>query len=189
MFDLSEYCSILIYARPGQGKTNFVKFFLNNIPYEHLHVITSSPHDYEIYNPKKKTKKTPSFSTNWDYDIEQVESFIEKDGVKTIVFDDFLHVDFNGKTGRSIKRLLSTTRHTRTYVISSCQNLTCIGKTFRNCSKLFLTGTIDDDSIAQLFLLTKLSKNEIRDIDLKEFEFIVAHATGRDPKKIKLKMQ
>ena len=187
MFDLSEYCSILVYARPGHGKTNFVKFFLNNIPYKHLHIITSSPAQYENYAGNKRGQ--PTCKINWDYEPEEVEEFLEKKGVKVIVFDDFLHLNFNGKIGRSIKRLLSTTRHTQTYIISSCQNLTCIGKTFRYTAKMFLTGSIDDDSVALLELLTRLDKHELREIKLNKYEFILAQANGDPPKKIKLNLQ
>lgn len=182
MFDLSEYCSMLIYARPGSGKTNFVKFFLNKIPYKHLYVITSSPHEFDKYNGRNCTM-------NWDYEIDGIETFLSKKGVKVVVLDDFLHLAFSGHIARSLRRLLSTCRHTQTYVISSTQNLTCIGKIFRYASKMFLTGNIDDDSIELLAMLSGMHKNELREICLKKYEFVLAQSNGDQPKKIKLKLQ
>jgi hypothetical protein len=181
MFDLSEYCNILIYGRPGHGKTQYVKFFLNNIPYKHLNIITSSPYQYEEYNDKR-------CETNWDYEPEKMEQFLNKKGVKVVVFDDFLHISFTGAIAKSIRGVLSTLRHTNTYVITSCQNLTCIGKTFRNVAKIFITGSIDDDSINLLRLLSGLDKNQIREIKLDKHEFILAQTNGSPLQKIKLKI-
>lgn len=182
LFDMTEYCGTVIYARPGHGKTEVVKYFANEIPYKHLLIISSSSYQYEEYNNK-------SCTINWDYDIEQVEDFLTKKGVKLIIFDDFLHISFTGAVGQSARKLLSTCRHTHTYILVSCQNLTCMGKTFRMTAKQFLTGSIDKDSIEYLELLTKYSKNELKEYQLDKYVFLVANADGRKPRKFKLSKQ
>lgn len=178
--DLSEYCSILIYGRPGSGKTQFIRFFLNLIPYKHLFVITSSPEQFEDYNSRLAT-------IEFDYNIEQVDSFLNKKGVKVVVLDDFLHLNFNGNTGKALRRLLSTCRHTQTYVLIGTQLLNTIGKAFRNCSKIFLTAQIDYDSVELLRILTGKSKSEIMEIKLNRYEFLLADIRGNS-KKIKLRL-
>ena len=177
-FDLEEYCTILIYGKPGSGKTEWAKNFINTIPHERMLIITSSPRLYA---------ETHGYAVvNHDYDIEQVSTFIEPEETKIVLFDDFLHIGFNGRVGAHIRTLISTCRHTHTYVIACTQALKLIGKPFRLCQKLFLCSQLDEDSIKLLKDLGALTGQEIREIKarapLKKYEFIYyqdSKGTGR----------
>lgn len=181
IFDTSEPCSILIYGMPGSGKTNYVSYFLNTIPYQHLFIITSSDDQFEKYKGKNTT-------IDFEYDIEKIDNFISKKGIKILVLDDFLHLEFRGNTAKSLRKVLSTTRHTQTFIISATQLLTTIGKSFKFCSKIFLAGQLDDDSIPLISTHSKISKMDLKDISLNQYEFILSQ-NGQVPKKIKLKLQ
>lgn len=169
--DLSEYCSILIYGRPGSGKSNFIKYFLKKIPYKHLLVISSTSYQYE-----GKYKNLQIMDV---YDINTVDNFINKNGeLKIIVFDDFLHLDFNGKTGQHLRHIISTLRHHKCFILAGTQLLNTIGKAFRLCSKIFMTAQLDEDSIKLLKIKTGFSNYELSRIHLDEYEFLIADNSG-----------
>lgn len=142
---------ILLYARPGHGKTYVIKKYLELLNYDRLYIISSSLDD--DYSCQFKVQPTKSYML----DINEVDQFRRQDGIKILVMDDVLHIA-GAPLNVFLRDLFSTSRHYNLYIIISLQLLTGVNKICRIACHVFICGLIDKDSLELLTSRTEYSR-------------------------------
>jgi hypothetical protein len=178
--DLAKPKIVLVYARPGHGKTTLIKKYLMRLNYHHLYVIGQSI--YDDYTPAQLAEldlKPESVVTNSDFHWEEIDEFRNREGIKVLVLDDVLHLETtSGHNLAHIRDLFSTSRHFQLYIFVSVQLLKSLGKALRFCCHVFITGNIDAESIELLSGLSGRKKNEFVGMHLKPHHFLCATNEG-----------
>lgn len=172
--DLKTPKIVLVYARPGHGKTTLIKQYLKKLEYHHLYILSASL--YDDYTPQHINQlgiNHENVKTSSSFNIADLEEFRSKDGIKMLVMDDVLHLEVsNGHNAAYIRDLFSTSRHHHMYIFIGVQLLKTLGKALRYCAHVFITGSIDEDSIQMLTTLSGKKRNELKDIYLQPFNFL-----------------
>lgn len=162
--------TFLIYARPGFGKTTFVKYLISQSHADTILIISRHLEDYQDYS---------SALSNSKFDETQINIFLMKQGTKLLILDDILHLKLASGTDREIiNSLLSTSRHHKLSIIVSTQLLGAIGKAFRLLCHIFITGNIDDESVKLLRIMTGESKKILDKIKLQRYQFLIVDHYG-----------
>lgn len=173
---------VLIYGRPGHGKTTLIKNLLGRIYHNHLAIVSSTLHDsYSEFMPPIND----STLTIGDIDWDQIEEFKNREGIKILIMDDILHIETNGNNAIALRSLFSTSRHFNLYIIVGVQLLKSLSKALRFCCHVFITGTIDEESKELLGTITGKKKRTFDNIIINRYEFLFASINGS---KCKLKL-
>jgi len=184
--DINTPKVILIYARPGHGKTTFLKRLSASIRFSHLYIISASLHDdYKESELKKFGLPKENIHTNHDFIYEELcrfRSITNEDGTfatKLLILDDVLHLNTTaGNIAREVRDIFSTQRHYTMYIIVSVQLLKALGKALRYTAHTFITGSIDDESVTLMSNITGWKKVILNNIQLMQHEFLIGSNTG-----------
>jgi hypothetical protein len=168
----SYECTFLIYGNPHSGKTRVVHELINILGRDLNYVITTSREDYEGY------------IINKDYNIEELDVYMDIPISKVLIFDDFLHLcTENGAIRRHLLGIISTTRHDdkKTNVILSTHVLS-MGKYIRTCTTVFILFKIDADSekiIKQNLSIDKQTTDTIKKLLIEnKHTFLILNTQG-----------
>lgn len=175
--DLASPCIVLIYARPGHGKTTLIKKYLKKLDYHSLYIVSASVHD--DYSPVQMQELgvQPVVATD-QFDWDSISQFRAQEGVKVIVLDDILHIESTGHVATQIRDLFSTSRHHNLYIFVGVQLLKTMGKALRYCCHVFMAGSIDPDSLELLTVLSGKKKSDFVGIHLAPHHFLFASSKG-----------
>jgi predicted ATP-dependent serine protease len=171
---------VLIYGRPGHGKTTLIKHYIRSLSYHHLYIVSASLHD--DYNDESliELELDPNdVQKNFEFNEDEIKEFRAKDGIKLLIMDDILHLDISGSYQKAIRDIVSTSRHYNLYIIIGVQLLKTMGKALRFCAHVFLTGSIDEDSVQVLAALSGNRPNTFKNIHIPKYEFIGSSTSGK----------
>ena len=166
-------CTYLIYGNIHSGKTTIVRELMNILNVDNQYAITTSIEDYE------------DIITNTEYKMEELDAWIKIPEDKLLILDDFLHVATeNGKVGRHLKSLITTTRKRdkRLNIVISAHVL-AIGKYVRSCASVFILFKVDEDSekiMKQFLPIDQNTINNIRDVLINQrYTFLILDTGGQ----------
>lgn len=172
---------VLIYGRPGHGKSTLIKNLLQRLQFNHLAIVSSTLEDSypePIYGGGLSPHAEGPILRMIDIEWEQIDMFKEREGIKVLVMDDILHIETNGNNAVALRSLFSTSRHFNLYIIVGVQLLKSLSKALRFCCHVFITGTVDEESKELLATVTGKKKRDFDNKVVRRYEFIFASISG-----------
>jgi AAA+ ATPase superfamily predicted ATPase len=153
----------LIYGRPRSGKSTIVREIYNNLEWDKIMVISNGA----SYN-----------TSDIEYDIERVDEFVNSEGKKILILDDFMHIDTStGIVARHLKGVVTTTRHKDLNIIFSTHSMS-IGPYIRLNAGVLISTVIDAAFLDCCKDVWGLDKKEIKEkykntIEENKYSFLI----------------
>lgn len=170
----------LIYGRQGQGKSVLTSYLLNNIlkPNINSYYILGR-NSIDTIRAFNLENQQLTIASNDNFVYNEIDEFRKGPGVKLLIMDDIMHINFTSSVARGqVNGLLSTSRHDNMYVIICCHLMKTIGKIFRHSCHNFITFSLDEDSLEQISYFVGEKKSKLRGLRLLRYQFIYTHITG-----------